>query len=260
MTQSPPSSKKNLLSSLPVAFLAALQFLTIFPLIILRSFTEKELGRATIFFPLIGLLLGAILAATAWLLAKLFPPLVWAVLTLTVWILLTGALHLDGFLDTCDGLFGGYTPESRLEIMRDERLGAYAFACGALLLLLKFAALASLHNPAAALLLAPTLGRWTMAWAITAFPYARSSGIGHTMKDHSNWSLAGAATLFTVAAGWLIAGWWGLGAMASVALTTWAGARFALRRVPGLTGDIYGALNEIAEAVILLIFVVRQAL
>ena len=92
------------------------------------------------------------------------------------WVLVTGALHLDGFLDSCDGLFGGHTPEARLRIMRDERAGAFAVIGGILLMLLKYAALAGNPHRIAALILAPVVGRWGMAVAVVAFPYGRPRG------------------------------------------------------------------------------------
>ena len=101
---------------------AALQFLTVTPPLVRRAFSMPELGRAVGYFPLVGTLLGTLLAAFDWGLAFLFPAGVRAALDLALWVALTGALHLDGFLDACDGLFGGRTVESRLEIMRDEQV------------------------------------------------------------------------------------------------------------------------------------------
>jgi adenosylcobinamide-GDP ribazoletransferase len=174
-------------------------------------------------------------------------------------VLLTGALHLDGFLDACDGLFGGGTPNERLRIMRDERVGAYAVIGGVLLILLKFACLTSVAN-AAALLVAPTIGRAAMALAIAAFPYARSEGLGRTMKDRSGWkeSLLTVAVAALVSAG--IGHWVGIVAFVFGVATTLAGGRFVLRRVPGMTGDIYGALCEIVEVLVLLVFVAGEGL
>ena len=106
------------------AFLAALQFLLITPAFIRRPFTPSEMGRSVGFYPLVGLLLGGILAAADALLGLQWPIPIRCTLVLGLWIILTGALHLDGFLDSCDGLLGGETPERRMEIMRDERVGA----------------------------------------------------------------------------------------------------------------------------------------
>ena len=126
------------------AFLTAVQFLLVSPAFIKRPFTAQELGAAVGFYPLVGLILGGVLLAADYGLSFFMPPLVRAALVLALWVILTGALHLDGFLDACDGLFGGYSPETRLEIMRDERVGAFALAGGALLLLLKFSTLSAI--------------------------------------------------------------------------------------------------------------------
>ena len=117
------------------AFLAAVQFLLISPAFIRRPFSAVELGAAVGFYPLVGLILGGLLVGIDWLAGWWFPPLVRSAIVLAAWVLLTGALHLDGFLDACDGLLGGFTPEKRLDIMRDERVGAYALSGGVLLLL-----------------------------------------------------------------------------------------------------------------------------
>jgi adenosylcobinamide-GDP ribazoletransferase len=255
MSDIPPPPEKA--PTTLTAFLTAVQFLLISPAFIKRPFTARELGAAVGFYPLVGLILGAILLAADYFLALLMPPLVRAALILALWVMLTGALHLDGFLDACDGLLGGYTPESRMEIMRDERVGAFALAGGILLLLVKFSALSAITPIAPALLLAPVLGRWGMAIALVAFPYARVQGLGRAVKDNATRRQAALATLLTLAISLTIAWWWAdwrvLLAVAVSALVVWAGARYTLRRIPGLTGDIYGALNEIVEVAVLLL-------
>ena len=208
------------------------------------------------FFPLVGLLLGLILTGFEAVTSFFLPPLIRASLLLAAWVVLTGALHLDGFLDACDGLLGGFDPERRLEIMRDERVGAYALAGGSLLLLIKFSALASLEQGMPALLLAPVLGRWAMVLAITTFPYARPQGLGREIKNHSGWHQAAAGSVFSllVVIVLLLQGGHTLPillAVAAAAFTAWLVIRFSLRRLPGLTGDIYGAVNEMVETAVL---------
>ena len=162
-----------------VALLAAVQFLLISPAFIRRPFTAKELGASVGFYPLVGALLGGILVGADWLLGRVFPLPLRSALDITLWVLLTGALHLDGFLDACDGLLGGFTSEKRLEIMRDERVGAYALSGGILLLLIQFSALSALDSGRlSALLLAPVLGRWGITLALIVSPYARQNGLG----------------------------------------------------------------------------------
>jgi adenosylcobinamide-GDP ribazoletransferase len=236
-----------------IPLLTAFQFLTTFPAVIRRSFTAQELGRAVGYFPLVGLALGGVLYGLVSGLLLIFPSQVVAVFVLAAWLLLTRALHFDGFLDTCDGLFGGFTPERRLEIMRDSRVGAFGVAGGGLLLLAKYAAILSLPH-LSGLLLAPVLGRWVLTMAIFTYPYAREKGLGRDMKDSVRWADVTLATTVTVLVAWLLAGWTGLLAIALAGTVLWLGAGFILRRISGLTGDSYGALCEMAELAVLLLF------
>ena len=240
-----------------VDFLVALQFLTVAPALIKRTFTPLELGRATAYFPLVGGLVGVFLMGAGFLLEQVFPAPLRAALVLALWVLASGALHLDGFLDACDGLLGGHTPQSRLEIMKDERIGAFALAGGVLLLLVKYSALAGMEAVSPALILAPALGRWAMAAAIFAIPYARPEGLGKAMKDHTTWGQILIATLFAGGICVLFLGWPGLAAGVLALLVTLAVARFTLRRIPGLTGDLYGAINELVEAAVLILFTIQ---
>lgn len=242
------------------AILVAAQFLTTMPPVIKRPFTNQELGRAVAFFPLVGLGLGIVLAAINGLLNLIFPPNLSTALLLAAWILLTGVLHLDGFLDACDGLFGGFTPESRLHIMRDERVGAYALAGGVLLLLIKFTALTSVPNLTTALILVPTLGRWAISLAVVSFPYARETGLGRTMKNEAGPAERLLATAVALIVAVFAGGLLGLAAMVAVALTVWLGSKYVMNRIPGLTGDIYGALCETSEVVVLLVLIAGASL
>jgi adenosylcobinamide-GDP ribazoletransferase len=249
------------------AFLTAVQFLLISPAFIKRPFSTKELGAAVAFYPLVGLILGGILLSANYLMSSFLSPMLRAALLLALWVILTGALHLDGFLDACDGLLGGYTPESRMEIMRDERVGAFALSGGFLLLLIKFSALVSITASISlppALLLAPVLSRWGMAAVLAAYPYARSQGLGRAVKDNVGWKEAAVATAITITICILIYLFWSdwrvLLAWGTAALLVWAVAWFTLRRIPGLTGDIYGALNEIIEMAILLLMAAARQL
>jgi adenosylcobinamide-GDP ribazoletransferase len=239
----------------PIDFLAAVQFLTIVPPVVRRPFTPSELGRAVGWYAAVGLFLGASLAAVDTTVGLLFPPGVTAALVLVVWVLATGALHLDGFLDSCDGLFGGRTPEARLRIMRDERAGAFAVVGAVLLILVKYVCLAGLPDRTAAVIIAPALGRGAMALAVVAFPYARAEGLGRAVKDHAGWAQAALAAATAFLAAVAIAHWSGAIAFGLTVVLTAAVAAFVLRRLPGLTGDIYGAVCELAEVAALLTLV-----
>jgi adenosylcobinamide-GDP ribazoletransferase len=249
------SSERSTPGNPLLGFTVALQFLTISPAFIKRSFSRSELGQATGYFPLVGALIGAVLWGASLLLGQIFPATVTAALVLVIWVLLSGALHLDGFLDSCDGLFGGETPEARLKIMKDERVGAFGLAGGVLLILLKFAALVALPERSPALLIAPTLGRWGMILSIFAFPYGRAQGLGKAMKEFTGAWQVGLATLLALGISWLLAAQTGLMSCLVAAMLTGLVAAFARRRIPGLTGDVYGAINEVVELAVLLAFI-----
>ncbi len=252
----PPRSDTGWPVVMPLA--AAIQFLTLVPLPVRRLFTPAEMGRAVGYFPLVGALLGGALAVLDRGLEFLLPTSVASALVLAAWVIFTGALHLDGFLDACDGLLGGHSPEARLRILRDERVGAYAVAGGVLLLLVKYTALAAVPARTTALLLAPTLGRWGMTLAVVAFPYARPEGLGRAMKDYAGWRQVVLATVIALVVAWFVGGWLGLAAVALAGVATWAAARFTLARLPGLTGDVYGAICEVVETLVLLCFALRN--
>jgi adenosylcobinamide-GDP ribazoletransferase len=238
------------------ALLGAFQFLTLIPPIIKRPFTDRELGQSVGFYPLVGLILGAILYGVNDRLSLILPDLPRAALILSLWVISTGALHLDGFLDACDGLFGGFTPEKRLEIMRDERIGAFGFAGGFLLLLLKFTAIAALPPRSLPLLSVPVLSRWGMSAALVLFPYGREQGVGRVMKDNTSWIQFLIATGIALLTAWFTAQGMGLIIFGTAALLLYGLVRFTLTRIPGLTGDIYGALNEFLEALLLFGFLI----
>jgi adenosylcobinamide-GDP ribazoletransferase len=247
------------ISALIRPILAAGQYLTLLPTFVKRAFTRKEVGRAVGFFPLVGLAIGVLLLGADTILSFAMPQAITAALVLGLWVLLTGAQQLDGFLDAMDGLFGGRTPEKRLQILQDERMGTFAFAGGTLLLLLKFTALASLDSLTTPLLLAPTLGRWAMTLAIPLFPYEGEDGRGRAMKENSNWRQIEVGTIIAMLVGWFTWGWYGLILLPVALLATMVMANAILERIPGLTEDIYGVLCEVTETVLLLCFVVMQS-
>jgi adenosylcobinamide-GDP ribazoletransferase len=250
-----PPGDRQASTGIVAPLFAAIQFLTVIPPVVRRTFTPVELGWSVAFFPVVGALVGAILIGVDRATISILPPGVCSALILAAWVLLTGGLHMDGFLDTCDGLFGGRTPEDRLRIMRDERVGAYAVTGGILLMLVKSNALTALVNRETGLLLAPIVGRWAMVLAVVGFPYARAHGLGRDMKDHAGRLQALLATLFVVPVAFWAGAWMGLLAVGIVCVCVIAGAWFVRRRLPGLTGDIYGCFCELAEVVVLLTLV-----
>ena len=230
--------------------LFAIQFLTTLPIRTSFEVTPRLMARAMAWFSVVGLMLGGVLVVVDAALRMIFPPAVAAALLLVVWVALTGALHLDGFLDCCDGLLGAGSPQKRLQILRDVRVGAFGVVGAICLLGVKVSVLIGLagHHRAAALLTVPALTRAAMVYAARAYDYARPGpGLGQVFRQGLRWRhvlLAGAVAL---AAGGSALGVLGLGLAAWVWLMTTLIAWWVQRRIPGLTGDVYGAINELTE-------------
>ena len=240
-------------------FLAALGFLTILPTPGAPPLSDGDWGRATAWYPAVGLLLGIILAALDWGLHLLLPGGVAAALLLAGWVALTGALHLDGFVDCCDALPVPVSRARRLEILRDVHVGAFGLVGVVLLLLTKYTALAALPDSLhlATLLLVPTLARWTMTAAVLLYPYARSEpGLGQKAKTGTGWQQLVVATLTTLLvtalAWWVGLEWMALLLLVLAALSAFLVAQWIRSRIGGLTGDACGAICEWVEAISLL--------
>ena len=234
-------------------FLAAIGFLTSIP-IGKRAMEGKSLAGSAVYFPLVGLVLGFILAGVDYGLGRVLPNLLTSAITVTVLILLTGALHFEGFVDSCDGLFGGHTRERRLEIMRMKNVGAYAVAGGALLLILKFAAIASLSHESTRfwmIVMFPMFSRWGMALALSVFPYAREQGLGTAFRGVKTAHVVIAGAIALIAAV-IFAGLSGIILFAIATIVAILAGLWVTRLLGGLTGDIYGAINELSEVIILI--------
>jgi len=231
----------------------AVQFLTVFPPLVHRTLRPVDLGRSEAFFPLTGLLLGALLAGLDLALRPWVAQPVRDVLLVAMLAALTGALHLDGVIDTCDGIFTAGGRARRLDIMRDPRAGSFGVVGVVLLLALKLAALASLppDTRTSGLMLAPLLGRWSIVLVTRVFPYARPEGMGRSFKDAVRWSHVAVAGLSVTGFAWMVGGAAGLAMATTASLLALIVASWIAGRLGGLTGDTYGAICELTEAGIL---------
>lgn len=230
-------------------------FLTIIP-VPFAALSAAGLSRAIALFPLVGALLGALLGGIGMLLDRLLPPAPAAALILGMSVAVTGALHLDGLLDTTDGVFGGRTPEQRLAIMRDSRVGALGAITGAVILIGQFACLSELTGVGrlVALVAAFTVSRWVLVLALGLFPQARADGLGAAYHAAASRGACIAGTVLASAAAVML-GPAGIVALATGAAVLFGGGRFVARRLGGLTGDACGALAVITETAILFVFV-----
>jgi adenosylcobinamide-GDP ribazoletransferase len=239
-----------------LGFIEAIGFLTIIPMPSFNQEKPTDIGRALTFFPLIGLGLGAILLLLNWLLSFVFSSQVIFALLVAALVILTGAHHVDGLADTFDGLVSGKTQKQRLAILSDNKVGAFGIAALVLILLLKFAALNSNPMIVPTLLLMPVLSRWMMVSSMFIAPSARKSGMGFAFKQGATRGRFIAACIITAIISFAVLGWHGLLLMAMVWITASLVALFFSWRFGGLTGDNYGAINEISEVLALLLIVV----
>jgi adenosylcobinamide-GDP ribazoletransferase len=233
-------------------------FLTIFPVPHV-DLPPAYLTRAIALFPLVGAILGALLGGLGLLLDRTLPPGPVAALLLAGGAIITGALHLDGLIDTADA-FGGQTPEQRLAIMRDSRVGAFGVIAGALILLGQFACLSTLtgYGRLAALVLAFTVSRWALLLALGLFPAARPEGLGARFHAATTRTACVVGTLFAIAVA-LAFREFGIAAFVAGALVAFLGGRLLTRRLGGLTGDACGALAVVTETTALFVTVAMTA-
>jgi adenosylcobinamide-GDP ribazoletransferase len=244
----------------------AVTFLTGIPLKVEGDVSPADLWGSMGWYPLVGLAMGVAAWAVYAGLVSFLPGLVAATLVVILLEFLTRGLHLDGLMDTADGILSGAPRERALEIMKDHNVGAMGVAAAVLLLVLKVAGLGALTRADAA---APLLAGWCAARALPAlnvywWPYARPAGTGEAFtRDHTPGPLQLAGGLLVagvVVAGlaglWVsAAGSWYAGLVTSVvSMAVALGVQAAVaRRLGGLTGDVYGMGIELAEAVALVV-------
>ena len=239
-----------------MGFWIALRFLTIIPFPFGGKPSPQKARRSLGYFPAVGLMLGGILFGIDRGLGLFLPSAVVNALLIAVLVILTGALHLDGFIDTCDGL-AGESPRRRLEIMSDSQVGAFGVIGVCCLLLIKYTALLSLPGNIrmTALLLMPTLSRWAVVYSVFAFPYApeKTPGLGQTFKQPATWQRLTIATMVALVMVAVLMSWQGVVLMTGVWLIILGVAYFFRSRLGGLTGDVYGAVIELAEVLVLIL-------
>ena len=251
----------------------AIGFLTILPMRVGEA-QPGDLGRAAGWFPVVGLLLGALLSVAQWLLLSLFNPLLAGGLVVALWAALTGGLHLDGLADCGDGLLAAATPARRLEIMRDPRLGAFGVLALTIFLVLKVSAVSAQPGlvlfsiqpggwqpmawlPVGPLVVATVCSRWLIL-PIGRQPGARPGGLGADFAlGLRPPALVAAAAVLVIAAA--LGGPRALVAVLAAHGVAWLILQAARRRLGGITGDILGLTVELSELAVLLVYAARPA-
>lgn len=257
----------------------AFQFLSRFPVKHDPGFSPELLRGSVTFYPLVGAAIGLCVAISAAITGLFLPAWPAAVITQILWVGLTGGLHLDGWMDSADGLLSYRSRERILEIMKDSRVGAMGVLACVLLLLLKASLLAALiegyaYSELPLLLLPAIWSRWYMVRAMVRFPIARgneglAASFAGLASSHERRALVAAALLSLAAAAAPLALGAGLAATplllaaavllpAAALASGTAAARRISSRLGGLTGDVYGALNELLEVTLLLVLVLLQ--
>lgn len=234
-------------------FLLALQFLTILPVKTKSEIKEKDFGASLLYFPLVGLLIGLLLSLGS-LLFSLFPALVKSAMILTLSIFITGGIHLDGFADTCDGLYGNKPVEKILEIMRDSRIGAMGVIGITSLLVLKFSVITSLPEGFLwkILIVMPVFSRWFQVLACRTARYVRREGKAKYFIEYSQRRDVIIGGIFTLALSVLLMSMKGFILFFISMIPASLFLYYIRRRIGGMTGDTIGAVNEIAEVCMLL--------
>ena len=233
----------------------AVIFYTVIPLSTEGTYNWSRVAR---WCPIVGLLIGTLLSLLEIILRIWLPNLTCNALIVTAWVAITGGLHLDGAMDTADGL-STTDPQRRLEVMRDSATGAFGAIAAIIILLLKTVTLSELSLPLWLVLLSATgWARWGQVAAIAFYPYLRETGKGAFHKENLRLPqdiLLGLIVLLGFSALWFTVDylfWWQIVMLilGNIAIALSTGYWF-YRRLDGHTGDTYGAVVEWSEALIL---------
>jgi adenosylcobinamide-GDP ribazoletransferase len=235
-------------------YFIALQFLTIIPLPFSVRCEEEDMGRSMALFPIVGLTIGLFLAGLDYLFGLAFPRPVADLLLIAALAVVTGALHLDGLADVCDGLAARGGKERFLAVMKDSRTGAVGVVGLVLGLLLKYEAL--LHVPLEykreALIFFPMVARMAQVQMTVGALRARTDGLGAAFIGGAGAVQFAVAYFVTLSAAFLLLGVPGICCIIILYLLTWTVKAWFHRRLGGITGDIIGCASELNEIAALL--------
>ncbi|MBN2534098.1 MAG: adenosylcobinamide-GDP ribazoletransferase [Spirochaetales bacterium] len=238
--------------------IAAFYFLTSFPGT-KKSVPLEDIARGLWAFPLIGLFIGIILSLITLLAFILFPSVLATAIILAAWVWITGALHVDGFIDCCDALLCPRAKRERLAILKDVSAGSFGVTGALLLFIVKYSALSSIPLNALFVLipLSAVAGRSAMLYVMYRFPYAREEGMGKLFKDKITIKdiMISLVVIFCIAPGCILFHCpFYLGFITPVICLLFSElfGRWVVSRIPGFTGDVYGATCELTEVITLI--------
>lgn len=234
-------------------FFIAIQFLTRLPTPGLNNISEREIGLSQFYYPLVGLLIACVLVISAIFIALDSAGLK-AALILTIWVFITGGLHIDGLADCADAWVGGYgNKEKTLAIMKDPQSGPVAVALLICVLLIKFTALEAIitHQLWAALILSPVIARSLLPLLFHSTAYVRAGGLGSALKQNQSVPLNILIQLITILLIVYLLGWASLILITATLVLFLIIRQISLKRLAGITGDVAGALLELSEVLVL---------
>ena len=240
-------------------FILTLQFLTRIPINKDLKATEEDFAKGVVFFPLVGLIIGAfnliVLIAASKLLGGMFP----VICCLLAGTAITGGLHVDGLADTCDGIFSSRTRDNMLEIMRDSRIGTIGTIAIIFDYLIRMSLLVMLTGKGLyfAVLLSPVAARTLMVLLIKTSVYARSGpGLGGLYLEKQTIGGTMLAAVIGIAIITGFSGIWGIAAFGVCTVICFLYRSFIYTKLQGMTGDTLGACNELLEVSFILIMAV----
>lgn len=235
-----------------------LQFLTRIPINISLECKQDNFRRAAFYLPIIGLIVGGIQWIAYYVLNIFLPANITAVLIFIVSVLITGALHVDGLGDTCDGFYAFKGKDKIIEIMKDSRIGT--FACIAIVadILLKISAMTYIieNKLTVIIILAPILGRLSITFISLIGRPAKSSGSGNLFIGNMSRTIVLFAALLTFAISIIFIGITDSAIIIVItSLVSLSVNKYSESKINGITGDILGANNELVEISILITYI-----
>jgi adenosylcobinamide-GDP ribazoletransferase len=238
--------------------LAALQFLTRVPIRLRR---EPSLNATVAWFPVAGAIIGAAVGGTAAGLWFVVPPLVAGAVAITVGLLVTGAFHEDGLGDIADAFGGGWTVERRLEILKDSRHGTYGVAAICASIIVRIVALGSLPGPWAMFtgaVAAHTMGRVAAVAMAGTMRLATHSGLGADYGRGTTRTRAAVSVTAGIGITALAVGWWAAALAGAALVAVVATGTLARRKIGGISGDVLGATEQVAECLCLVVLTAQS--
>lgn len=241
------------------SFFVALQFLTRLKIVNQTNWELSEFGKSVLSFPLVGCIIGLLTFAVYTLVSSFINSSLTMLILVVFEFLLTGGLHADGFMDTCDGLFSGRDRERKLEIMKDSRIGSNGVVGFVFLVLLKWQLLLGLDSQYMmfTLICMPLLSRYTLCLSITRYPYARPEGMGKAFAQYAPTHTVLITTLLAIIPVFVFNLPY-LYTLGIALLANYILNHYLVKHLGGVTGDTYGFVIEVTE-IIILAFIVAMS-